>query len=96
MLAVGSCGYLFVSGSAIVHDRTGDVASAFITNDDAHLKRTLRRLPGGMFFGIPDFDGVIEVHCRDGSISKAGYVTGGLRTSVTVVGSSPCRLVENL
>lgn len=89
-----SCAYVGVSGSVIVHDRTGDVASAVLTND--HVERPLRRLPGGTFVGIPDFDGVVEVRCRDGSKDRSGYVTGGLHTSVRVVGSAPCRLVEDL
>lgn len=86
------CAYLTLSGSAIVHDETGEVASAVLRNDQ--WERTLHPLPGGTFFGIPDFDGVIEVRCRDGSKAQAGYVTSGLHTSVRVIGSTPCRLVE--
>ena len=94
LLGVTGCAYVGVSGSVIVHDRTGDVTSAVLTNDDS--ERSLRRLPGGTFFGIPDFDGGVEVRCRNGSKAQGGYVTSGLHTSVTVVGSKPCRLVENI
>ena len=94
LLGIGSCAYVGLSGSAIVRDETGDVSNAVITNDS--VQRALRRLPGGAFFGIPNFDGVIEAHCRDGSKARAGYVTTGLHTSVRVVASKPCRLVEDL
>jgi hypothetical protein len=94
LLGITSCAYVGVSGSVIVHDNTGQVLSAAVTNDGVR-PQALRRFPGGLFFGFPTFDGVVEVRCLDGSKDQAGYVTGGLHTSVTVVGSSPCRLVEN-
>ena len=92
MLGFGGCAYIAVSGSTIVHDDIGAVASAIITNDD--VERPLWRLPGGTFFAFPAFDGVIEVRCKDGSKAQAGYVTAGLHTSVRVVGSGPCRVSE--
>lgn len=86
--------YLQVAGSAIVHDDENAVVAAVVTNDI--VQRRLVRLPGGLFYVIPGFDGIIEVRCRDGSRARAGYVTGGLHTSVTLVSASPCRLRENL
>jgi hypothetical protein len=88
----GGCAYITVSGLAVVHDDTGEVASAVITND--HEERSLWRLPGGTFFGFPSFDGQIEVRCNDGSKARGGYVTAGLHTSVRVVGSTPCRVSQ--
>jgi hypothetical protein len=92
VLSFGGCAYFTLSGSAVVHDDTGDVESAMLTSDV--LERRLHRLPGGTFYGIPDFDGTIEVRCKDGSKAQAGYVTSGFHTTVRVVGSTPCRLVE--
>ena len=93
VLGVFGCAYVGVSGTAIVRDDTGEAASAVITNDI--VQRPLVRLPRGTFVGIPEFDGVVEVRCRDGSRAQAGYVTGGLHTRVRVVGSRPCRLTED-
>jgi hypothetical protein len=90
----GGLVYVGLSGSAIVYDDTGKVVSVVVTND--RWERPLLRLPGGIFFGIPRFDGTIEVRCRNGSKTQIGYVTPGLHTSARAVGSAPCRAVEEV
>ena len=86
--------YVAIAGTVIVHGNTSNVVSAVILNDQT--KHSLWRLPGGMFFGIPQFDGYVEVHCKDGSKSADGYVTGGLHSSFTVVSGHPCVIAEEV
>jgi hypothetical protein len=83
--------YVWFFGSAIVHDETGAVESAVITND--RQEQALIALPGGYFFAVPGMEGVIEVRCRGGARGRAGYVTGHFQTWVKVIGDAPCRRV---
>lgn len=95
LLAVAGCAYVLLFGSAVVRDETGEVVSAVITDD--HREQAMTRLPGGIFFAIPDVEGTIEVRCRNGSSARAGYVHGSMHTSVRVVGDTRCgRIIEEL
>lgn len=90
-LALAGAVYVLIFGSAIVHDETGEVMSAVITND--HEEQALLSLPGGLFFAVPGLEGVIEVRCRNGVTGRAGYVTGYTHTSIRVRGGTPCRQI---
>lgn len=73
---LGYCA-LEVTGSVVLIDRSGDVerANATTHNQDG---QPLRRLPGGIFVGIPRLNGEgwVEIHCRDGVQRRAGYLGG--------------------
>jgi hypothetical protein len=89
-LAVLGYGYVWFSGSVTVHDDTGSVTAAVITN--GRIEYPLFRLPGGTFFRVmPRFDGEIEVRCRDGSTQRGEYVTHHMSVSVRVTDDAPCR-----
>lgn len=84
---------LSVVGAVWVTNNTDDeVRAVILVGDEEH---DMLRLPGGTFFAIPRMDGEVRVTCSDGSSAIGGYVTRHLRTSVTVVGASPCEVVEN-
>jgi hypothetical protein len=84
--------YVDLFGSVIVHDETGEVASAVVTND--REEQALWRLPGGLF-AVPGMEGTVEVRCRNGARARWGYVTGYMHTSVRVTGTVPCgRMVD--
>jgi hypothetical protein len=86
--------YLWIAGSAVVVDETGDVESASVVTSDGR-EQPLRRLWSGYFYTIPEMEGTIQVRCRDGSTKEAGYVTGYFHTKIRVVGDKPCaQLVE--
>ena len=80
--------YVGIFGSAVVHDDTGEVTSAVVTN--GREEQALLRLPGGLFFAVPRLEGTIEVRCRNGAKGSWGYVTGYTHTAVRVSGSPPC------
>jgi hypothetical protein len=85
--------YIWLAGSAVVVDETGEVESAFITTGDGREQR-LRHLWSGYFYAIPQLEGTIEVRCRDGQRKRLGYVTHYMDTKIRVVGETPCaRLV---
>jgi hypothetical protein len=91
-LAIVTCGYVWFSGSVTVHDSTGSVTAAVITNGE--IEYPLYRLPGGIFFRVmPGLDGEIEVHCRNGSTHRGEYVTHHQQTSVRVIEDAPCRFI---
>ena len=87
---LGFAGLLYVGifGSAAVHDETGEVTSAVVTND--REEQALLRLPGGLFFAVPRLEGTIEVRCRNGRRARWGYVTGYTHTAVRVSGAPAC------
>jgi hypothetical protein len=90
VLAVVACGYVWFHGSVTVHDETGSVTAAVITNGE--IEYPLYRIPGGAFFRVmPRFDGEIEVRCRDGSSHRGEYVTHHQHLSVRVIADAPCR-----
>jgi hypothetical protein len=93
MLTGLAYGYAWFSGSVTVHDDTGNLASAVVTN--GKIEYPLYRLPGGTFFRVmPRFDGEIEVRCRDGSSHRGEYVSHHMHASVRVIEDSPCRLIS--
>jgi hypothetical protein len=95
LAGLGFAGLLFISvaGSVVVHDETGEVASAMVTN--GREEQALWRLPGGLFFAVPGMEGEVEVRCRNGARARWGYVTGYMHTSVRVTGTVPCgRMVD--
>ena len=92
-LCLVGAAFVGIFGYVVVHDDTGAVASAVVTNDRA--EQALWRLPGGLFFGVPRMEGTVEVRCRNGARTRWGYVTGHMTTSVRVVGAVPCgRMVD--
>ena len=94
LLGFAGCLYVGLFGSAIVHDETGEVVSAVVTDD--HREQALWRLPGGLFFAVPQVEGTIEVRCRNGATARWGYVAGYTHTSIRVTGPVPCaRVVED-
>lgn len=94
VLGLAGCLYIGIFGSAVVHDDTGEVLSAVVTND--REEQALLRLPGGLYFTVPGLEGVIEVRCRNGAKARHGYVTGYMHTSVRVTGAVPCaRVVDD-
>jgi hypothetical protein len=80
--------WLFVAGTVVVIDRGGAVVRAELLGWQG--ARPLRRLPGGLFVGIPGGDGSVRLRCRDGAAREIGYVTGGLHTWVRVPGREGC------
>ena len=96
VLGLGLIGLLYVGvfGSAVVHDDTGEVVAAVITND--REEQALLRLPGGLFFAVPRLEGTIEVRCRNGARARWGYTTGYMHSAVRVIGTRPCaRMVDS-
>ena len=75
---------LAFAGTVAVKDRTGEVEAAFVT--DERESQRLFRLPGGLFVGVPQMEGVVEIRCRDGSRHRHGYVTANWHTRVKVEG----------
>jgi hypothetical protein len=92
-LALAGLSYIGLFGLIVVHDETGAVTSAVLTN--GRSEQPLLRLPGGPFVGVPSLEGTVEVRCPSGARARWGYVTGYSRTFVRVIGSVPCgRLVD--
>lgn len=86
--------WLWLQGSVVVIDDTGQVASAVVTDGgDPATELRLYRLWNGHFYGIPGFEGVIEVRCRNGARKQWGYVNRHMHTRVRVVGQAPCQQV---
>jgi len=76
-------------GLMVVRDSTGQVVGATATNDiDV---QPLYSMPGGVFIGFPQLEGVIEIRCKDGSRRQNWYITRSYPTWVTVTGVHPCR-----
>ena len=84
--------WLWSAGSVVVDDDTDQVTAAVIT-DGGHppRKQRLYRLWKGHFYGIPRYEGVVELHCRNGAQKQWGYVSSHSRTKVRVTGEPSCR-----
>lgn len=92
-LALAGLAYVGLFGLVVVHDETGAVTSAVLT--DGRSEQALLRLPGDLFVGVPSLEGTVEVRCSNGARARRGYVTGYSRTLVRVIGSVPCgRMVD--
>lgn len=76
-------------GLMVVYDSTGQVSAAAVTNDIE--AQPLYSMPGGLFVGFPNLEGVVEIRCRDFSEGRQWYVTRSFPTWVTVAGPHPCR-----
>jgi len=76
------------------HRSTGGVETAVVTNGGG-ADQKLHQLWKGYFYAMPQLEGTIEVRCGNGLRKQAGYVTGGIHTTVRVLGKTSCeRLVE--
>lgn len=94
VLITAVAAWLWLQGSTVVIDDTGQVVSAVITDGgDPAIEARLYRLWNGHFYGIPGFEGVIELRCRNGARRQWGYVTPHMHTIVRVVGQTPCQQV---
>lgn len=78
-----------LAGSAAVIDETRGVQSAVVINGYGK-EQPLQRRWDGYFYAVPQIEGVIEVRCVNGIRKQWGYVTGGLDTTIKVVGRSAC------
>lgn len=94
LILVVAAAFLWLAGSAVVIDETGDVVEAVITDSNGR-EQSLYRLWNGRFYAIPRMEGTIEVRCRNGRRKQWGYVTGHFHTTVRVVGPVPCERVLN-
>lgn len=94
VLAMLVGGYLWLAGSAVVIDETGDVESAVVATSDGR-EQPLYRVWSGIFYTIPQLEGTIEVRCTNGSRARSGYVTRYWHARIRVTGGAPCaRLVD--
>jgi len=80
--------YTSYAGFVLVQDRTGQVEEASIVG--FHGGRALVALPGGRYFGIPPYDGAVEVQCADGSTVTGGHAARGHSTFLYVTGEGTC------
>lgn len=64
---------LFVSGTIIVLDSRGAISRAEEVNGFG--SRPLRRLPFGLWAGLPHGDGTVRLVCSDGTATEHEYVT---------------------
>jgi hypothetical protein len=85
----------WVMGSAVVLDRSGQITSAIITTGGGP-KQALHALPFGVFYTVPQFEGSIEVRCRDGSHQQYGYVTGHFHTWLRLEVGQSCQEIEEI
>ena len=94
VILMAAAAFFWIAGSAVVIDQTGGVETAVVTNDGG-ARQKLHRLWNGYFYAMPQLEGTIEVRCGNGLRKQAGYVTGGVHTTVRVVGKTPCeRLID--
>lgn len=95
IIAVGTYGFFWVSGSAVVVDETGSVESAVIIDSD-RTEQKLTHLWKGYFYTIPEIRGTIEVRCTNGKRERHGYVAGKMHTRVEVTGKKPCEHINEV
>ena len=81
--------YLWVVGSAVAIDETGEVQTAFVITSDGR-RQPLSQLWSGYFYAIPQLEGTLQVRCHNGTMNEAGYVTPHAHTKIRVVGDTPC------
>lgn len=82
--------YVSYAGYVVVRDRTGMVENASIVGFHGGS-----RLYGvaGHYFGIPPYEGAIEVHCTDGSQLQGGIARPGDSIYVDVTGEGTCAAI---
>lgn len=88
VMMVAGAAFTSYAGYVVVVDRTGTVNQASVVG--FHGGRSLMALPGGRWFGIPPYDGAVEVQCADGSSQTGGIVARGQSTYLTVTGEGTC------
>lgn len=91
---LGVWAWLFVSGTILVVDRSGYLARAEVVT--GYGSRGLRRLPGGIWVGLPDGDGTVQLVCRDGTATEHEYVTIASHVWLRVVASGRRGRVETI
>lgn len=85
-------GWLFVSGTIVVVDRSGAIERAEVATGVG--QQPLHRIPGGLFVGMPGADGTVRLVCRDGSARDYGYVTSADHKWLRVAKGGRCGRVE--
>ena len=94
-IAVLGTAYLWIAGSAVVVDETGEVESAFVVTSDGREQK-LAQLWSGFFYAIPQIEGTIRVRCHDGSTTEGGYVTGHMHTKIRMAADKPSARPEEV
>jgi hypothetical protein len=88
VMMVAGAAFTSYAGYVVVVDRTGMVNQANVVGFQGG--RSLLGLPGGRYFGIPPYDGAVEVQCTDGSSQTGGIVARGQSTYLVVTGEGTC------
>lgn len=88
VMMVAGAAFTSYAGYVVVVDQTGMVNQANVVGFQGG--RSLLALPGGRYFGIPPYDGAVEVQCTDGSSLTGGIVARGQSTYLTVSGEGSC------
>ncbi|KHL25456.1 hypothetical protein PK98_01785 [Croceibacterium mercuriale] len=86
---------LWIMGSAVVIDRSGNVLSAAITGSGG-TTQPLHHLPGRIFYTMPRVEGAIELRCRDGARGRWSYVTRHMHSWLRVGPGAGCGRVVQL
>ena len=86
--------WLFAAGTILVVDRSGTVARAEVVTGLG--VRPLRRLPSGLWAGLPSGDGTVRLVCRDGSAREHGYVTSATHVWLWVAEGGRCGRAQEL
>ena len=82
-VVLAATAYLSLKGSMVVYDTAGNVvlAAVKVGGDE----RQFLHRAGNTYFGIQS-EGVLEVHCKDGSKLSVGYVTHPVQIRAKVNG----------
>jgi hypothetical protein len=79
---------LAITGSVILLDIHGDVASATLVDGWGH-RQQLASLGVG-YVGVPKVEGTVEITCVSGNIFRSGYVTPGAPMWQRMAGKGNC------
>ena len=83
-----------LTGSVLIVDRDGVVEQVVLgTGDD---QRSLWRLPGGAFIGLPAAEASIHITCEGGARLRRSYPGGRRQIWLRVEGDPPCRSASEL
>ncbi len=91
---LGLWAWLFLTGTILVVDWSGTVARAEVVTGWG--PRPLRRLPGGLWVGLPDGDGTVRLVCRGGGRREYGYVSSATHVWIRVARGGHCGRAELL
>ncbi len=86
--------WLCFTGTILVVDRSGTLARAEVVTWSE--PRTLRRLPLGLWVGLPSGDGTVRLVCRDGTRCDYGYVSSALHLWLWIAKGGHCGRAELL